>query len=250
MNSERLNIKNSRNLNLIADFYKGNKDSIIVMSHGFTGDRHEWGRNTKNALSFQEEGYNVLTFDFSGCGESDDDSLTVAKQVDDLNCIIKFISKEKISNICLFGHSLGGLVSLICYSPIINCIILSAPITNKREGYLEYKFSKDQQNELKEKGYITKVRDEGVRRKFIIDQQMIIDRETVDQEEILSNIDCPVLIIHGKDDEVVPVNDSISAMHYLNDQAKLEIIENTGHNFEGSVKTRGNLAINWLKNKF
>jgi esterase/lipase len=145
------------------------------MAHGFTGDKSEWGRFDKTAEVLNKSGYNVLAFDFSGSGESDDDSLTVDKQVDDLNCAINYVLDKGFKRIGLLGLSLGGFVSLKVYSAekSIKTMVLWAPVTDKKENYAEKKFNQEELKELKEKGYITKIMKAGVRRKIIIDKQMI-----------------------------------------------------------------------------
>jgi len=191
----------------------------------------------------------VLAFDFSGSGESDDDSLTVGKQVDDLNCAIKYVSDKGFKKIGLLGLSLGGLICLKVYSPDknIKTMVLWAPVTAKKENYAEKKFTPEQLQELKEKGYVTRIREKGIRKRIIIDKQMTYDREAVNQKEILSRIDCPVLIIHGNKDESVPLEDSKSAIQYLNPESKLEIIEGANHDFTEQLDAFITLSTNWFK---
>jgi esterase/lipase len=155
------------------------------MAHGFTGDISEWGRFDKVAESLYQSGYNVLTFDFSGCGESDDDTLTVGKQVDDLKFAIKFVKLKGFKKISFFGHSLGGLVSLKCFNPEIITMVLWAPVTDKIKYTWDKRYSKEQLQELSEKHYITKTRDKGIRKTILIDEQMLIDRELVNQKDLL-----------------------------------------------------------------
>lgn len=246
---EKVNFKNSRNLNLVGNLYPADSNSIIIMAHGFTGDKSEWGRFAPTAEVLNKAGYNVLVFDFSGSGESDDDSLTVGKQVDDLNCAIKYVSDKGFKKIGLLGLSLGGLVSLKVHSPEknIKTMVLWAPVTDKKENYAEKKFNPEELKELKEKGYITKIMEAGIRKKIIIDKQMVKDRESVNQKELLPHIDCPVLIIHGNQDESVPLEDSKSAIKYLSPESKLEIIHGADHQFSEQLDTIIELSINWFK---
>lgn len=245
---ERINVKNSRGLNLVGDLYSDDNKSIIIMSHGFTGDRHEWGTFDKIAENFHKANFDVLTFDFSGSGESDDDSLTVGKQIDDLNSIIDFVKQKKYENIILLGLSLGGLISLNCYNPDIKAIIGMAPVTDKIDYEWKDRYSDEQMVELKDKGYITKVRDEGFRKIIIIDEQMLRDRENVVQEKLLENINCPVLIFHGDKDDRVPLDNSKKAIEILGANSKLDIIKGEGHHFRNSIDYVVNKTVDWLKN--
>lgn len=246
---EKVNFKNSRSLNLVGNLYPTDNKSIIIMAHGFTGDKSEWGRFDKTAEALNKVGYNVLAFDFSGSGESDDDSLTVDKQVDDLNCAIRFVSDRGFRKIGLLGLSLGGLISLKVYSPEknIKTMVLWAPVTSKKDNYSKKKFTPAELNELKEKGYITKIMEAGVRKKIIIDKQIIKDRESINQKQLLSQIKCPILIIHGDKDESVPLEDSKNAIRYLPSKSKLEIIEGATHDFTEQLDTIIELTTNWFK---
>lgn len=245
---KRVTFKNSRGLTLVGHLYTSESDSVIIMSHGFTGDKSEWGRFDKVAEALNQLGFNVLTFDFSGSGESDDDSLTVDKQVGDLNSAIKFVKSKGYSRIGLFGHSLGGLISLKCDTPEIITMVLWAPVTNKVQYSWDKKYSKEPLQELSETGFITKIRDKGVRRKIIIDKQMLRDRETVDQKDLLKNIDCPILIIHGKKDQSVPYTDSEEAIKLLSSDSKLELVDEADHGFYEHMEIIIKLSREWFEN--
>jgi alpha-beta hydrolase superfamily lysophospholipase len=74
---EYITFNNSRGLNLSGRFYPAGSDGIIIMCHGLTADKSSLGRFDILAESFRLSGFNVLNFDFSGCGESDDDVISV-----------------------------------------------------------------------------------------------------------------------------------------------------------------------------
>lgn len=239
--------KNSRGKKLVGDFYKADSDKCIILCHGFTGDRHEWGRMDKTAQSLNKANYNILNFDFSGSGESDDDSITVKKEIDDLKSAIKFVKEKEFSNIGLLGLSLGGLVSLKNYTKKIKAMVLWAPVTSKKENYAQKQFNESEIKELEEKGFITKMMKEGIRKKIIIDKKIIEEREAINQKELLSKVKVPVLIIHGDKDESVPLEDSKNATQYLPEDSKLEIIEEADHGFSEQLDELIELSLNWFK---
>src|SRR3989339_1702651 len=97
---ERVNIKTFRGLNLIGDLYTADSDKIIIMSHGFNYDRHEKNNKfDKIATSLNKAGYNILTYDFSGSGESDDSPLTISNYTDDLKSVIEFVKNKGLKEI-------------------------------------------------------------------------------------------------------------------------------------------------------
>lgn len=116
---ERVTFTNSRNLTLVGNHYKAESESIIIMCHGMLSEKDSRGRAEKLVKAFNESGFNALTFDFSGCGESDDDSVTVSKEIDDLKAAIAYVKERGYKKIALYGHSLGSLICLNCYTPEI-----------------------------------------------------------------------------------------------------------------------------------
>lgn len=245
-NMEKIRFKNSRNLNLIGEFFASDSKSMIIMAHGFTGDKSEFGRFDKLAESFNKSGFNVLTFDFSGCGESDDDLLSDDKQIDDLNSAIKYAKAKGFKKIGLFGYSLGGLICLRCFTTDIVTMVLLAPVTDKVKYSSDKIFSKEQLEKLEEKGYITIIREGGLRKKVLIDKQMLIDRENLDQKKLLKNINCQILIIHGNKDESVPYSDSKEAIKLLSSDSKLETIDGANHGFYEQLDAVIKLAKSWF----
>ncbi|MBW2973397.1 alpha/beta fold hydrolase [Candidatus Woesearchaeota archaeon] len=243
---EKINFKNSRGLTLVGDFYSVDSDSIVIMMHGFTGDRHEGGKFDRAAEELNKKGYAVLNFDFSGAGESDDDSLTVDKEVVDANCAIQYAQNKGFAKIGLLGMSLGGLVAAKVYDNRIKTIVFWAPVTQPKENP-RARYTAEQLQELDEKGHITYTKDKGFRKTIIIDKQMLEDRTTVDTEKILSHIKCPVLIIHGDADTRVPLEGSKKAMQYLPLESRLVIIPGANHTFENHSGELISTTVDWFK---
>jgi len=245
---ERVIFKNSRNQSLVGHLYTSKSKSVIIMSHALANDKSERGKFDKVAKDLNQAGYSVLAFDFSGCGESDDDTLTVGKQIDDLQSAIKFVKSAGYQKIGLFGHSLGCLISLKCYSSEIITMVLWSPITNKITYSWHEKLSKEQLQELSNKGYFTRTRKNAIRIKYLIDKQMLLDRESVNQKELLKNINCPILIIHGTKDTSVPITDSENAIKLLSKDSQLELVEGADHDFNEHIDIIVSLSRDWFLN--
>jgi len=238
--SERIEFHNSRSLKLVGILESVKTDKIIILSHGFTGDKDEWGRFVKLAEALRDAGFAVLRFDFAGSGESDPSGITVQGEVDDLKSAIKFVRQQGRSKIGLFGHSLGGLCSILASDNEISTMALTAPVTHaKTPRFLNLQLRK----EIEEKGYIILKK----HREFRVEKEYVTVRESINQQEILSKVKCPVLIIQGDEDEHVPIEHTKSAMKFLSAESKLEIIKGANHDLKKEWETVVSLTVNWFK---
>lgn len=238
---KEVRFENGEGLELVGNLWESESNRGIVMSHGFTGDKHEWGSFDKVAKKVNEADFNVLTFDFSGCGESDKTSLTAEKEVEDLKAAIKYLKDEGVGTLGLFGHSLGGYVSLRNDS-MADAMVLTAPVTGSIDLASNHfwnlfinLFGKlPSWNYLKNK-----------RQLMWIDSKIVEEMRSVNREELLSGVECPVLIINGGEDEVIPVEESRKASELLN-QSKMEVIEGLSHGYEGHTDQVADSSIEWF----
>jgi len=245
---KKISFKNSRGLTLVGDLCEFSKDYIIIMSHGFTGDRHELGRFDIAIKYFCTKKHSTLRFDYSGSGESEDDSLTIAKEVEDLKSAVKYVKSLGYKKIGLFGMSLGALICLNSYSKNISCMVLIGPITHNRENYTAHKFDEQHKKQLFEKGFIEIPKKEGIRKIVIVDKEMFLEREKIKPSEYLKKVKCPVLIMHGDVDTFVPYKDSQDAMKYLSKESKLITLPKDNHHFMGkTLNTILKNSILWYK---
>ncbi len=246
---ERVTFKNSRNLTLVGNLYPSISNSIILMCHGFTSNKYSKGRFEKLATAFNECGFAALAFDFSGCGESDDDSLTIEKEVDDLKSAILYVKSKGYEKIALYGHSLGTLICLKSYIPEIITMVLSGALTGPMKYNWNEFFTKEQMQELKEKGYITENTSEEVRETIIIDRKILEGFELINQEELLKKVKCPILLIHGNNDEEekLAYERSKTAIKLLSTDSRLEVINGANHNFLEYFDIVIKLAVDWFK---
>lgn len=249
---EKVTFQNSEGLKLIGILHipKDKTTSAIIISPGFTANKN---RQRFIALSeaLSNEGFAVLRFDFGGCGESEDREITLKHQVNDLKSAIKYLKDKGYENIGLLGASLGGLISVLCYDEQIKSIVLWAPVTKAKTPLLIQKQELEQ--ELTDKSYVMELSDKGYviyqkeGREFKIPQEYFNERQAVNQEEILSGIGCPVLIIHGNKDDIIPLEEARSAAQFLNKESRLEIIEEGDHILGAKMDEVIPLSVDWFK---
>ena len=106
-------------------------------------------------------------------------------------------------------------------------------------------FSEKQRDELREKGFTVRTREEGFRNKFEIPEKLIDGKENLNQDELLEGIDCPILFIHGTEDETVPINQSKKAAKKL-ENTELKKIEDD-HYWKESVSEVADASSEFFK---
>ncbi len=243
---ERVTFKNQTGLNLVGDLHKADSDKIIILAHGFTNNRSSQKRFDRLAVSLTDNQFNVLKFDFSGCGESDPAIIELEQEVEDLKTAINYVKQKGYKKIALFGNSLGGLVCLKSYNKEIKTMVLTGPITDSMNYNWEDIYSKDKMNELDKKGYITlKSKQLGARK---VSKKMLDSFAEINQEKLLKNIECPVLIIHGDQgkEEKELLKRSKKAVKLLNKNSKLEIIKGEKHGLRDNYDQVINLTNKWF----
>jgi pimeloyl-ACP methyl ester carboxylesterase len=249
-NMKRVVFKNSRKLSLVGNLYSAGTESIIIMCHGFASDQNSQGRFKTMANSLMKYNFSSLSFDFSGCGESDDERITLDKLIDDLNSAIAYVKTLGFKKIALFSHSLGGFISLKCFSSEITTMVLLGPQTGPRDFRGENYNTPEQLQELKEKGYFTFIKKNRIREKIIVDEQLHVDLSHINQYEVLKKVTCPILIIHGNngENELEGYKNSETGIDFLSKESKLEVIDGANHSFVEHYDTVIKLTTDWFLN--
>ncbi len=247
---DKINFKNSKGLNLVWNLYKSNSDSIVIMCPWYTNDKSSQWRFDSIANNINKSLYNVLSFDFSWCWESDDEIISIERHKDDLNSAIKYVKSLGYKNIWLFWYSWGSRLCLECFSSDISTIILLwAWSDSVKYDWLKY-YGKDKLNDLETKWYLEDVDDTRIRKIVKIWKQTLKDFEGFSQKELLSTVDCPVLIIHWNNpndkEELDLLSMSKKWIRYLSKDSVIEIINWADHSFNGYIDEVSKLSCDWF----
>ncbi len=216
----------------------------VITSHGYKSHRDS-DKYFQIAHRFPLEGIAVFRFDHRGAlnGESDGEfeDTTLSRRVEDLLTAIETLSGvSEIDSSCLglLGSSLGGMDVLMVKSDRVKAkVIMATPFAFPQP-------SEEMKSAFKEKGYYDYTDGSRIRKEFYEDAQRYDLREEVKE------IGCPLLVIHGYLDELVPRHHAEVLYSAAGTEIKdLKMIEEGDHAFTNLEKLNEVLgyALDWFK---
>jgi len=205
----------------------------IINSHGLLSNKDS-DKFIALGERFAEEGFIVLRFDFSGCGESEGNiaDTTVTGRKEDLLKALAFMQGRLSGStqpIGLLGSSMGGFVSLLvasCREEIQAVAAWATPFSFE---------------ELREA--ITLSSGGIIKERFFKDARLYSAAELVPGVRNL-------LIIHGDSDETVPLNHAHRLYEVAPEPRQMEIISGADHSITGPKHREKAIALSlgWFKN--
>lgn len=239
----RLNIK----LDMPEGWQPGQKCPLVVVIHGFTGHIEET-HIVAVSKGINAVGYATLRADMYGHGHSDGEfkKHTLFKWMTNALTVIDYArGLDFATDIYLCGHSQGGLLVMLAAAlkhDIIKGLIPLSPawmipeIARKGE-LLGERFDPDHIPE-KLHGW----------HDLDLDGNYARVAQTIHVEEAIDRYRGPVLIVHGDEDEAVPVEYGIrAAERYAN--AKLVLIEGDDHCYDRHLDQVVAAVQDWLRHR-
>ncbi len=221
---------------------EGGSDSAVVLIHGFKGFRR-WGFFPHLADRLVEDGHAVVSFDFSlnGVGEGglDFDELeafarnTFTRELAELAQVVEALRGGSLpgpvpTRIGLLGHSRGGGIGILGARELgVDALVTWASVATFR------RWDDATCQRWKEAGRIH-VANARTNQEMPLDVTLLEDvernAERLDIEAAAGALDIPWLIVHGDDDQAVPVAEAERLSHAAPD-ARLQVIAGAGHTF-------------------
>jgi len=206
------------------------KEPVTILCHGFASGKDS-GTNIRLEEFLRGQGLHSLRFDFFGHGESGGDfsEITVSRSVDDVRAAHNFLRGCGYRRFGLVGSSFGGLVSILAASELegLETLALKSPVSD----CLSRLFESNGEWDIplwKGQGYHTYMDFEGKERR--LDYKFYEDAAQRCGYDAAVRIDIPTLIVHGEEDEIVPVLQSIRLAELIPD-CRLHIIPGADHRY-------------------
>ncbi len=219
---------------------------LVILLHGLTSAKDR-PHTLLAAQAMREAGFATLRFDLYGHGESGGEfrKHTLPKWISNTLAVIDHVRGLGYTDLWLSGHSQGGLVAALVAgmeADRIRGLILRAPAfmipQAARDGnLLGYRMDPD------------RIPDSfSTIKELKLDGTYIRIAQTIHAEEAVDRYKGPVLILHGDQDDTVPLADSQRiAKRYQN--CKLVVISGETHHFDRYPEQMQEIIRSWMENQ-
>lgn len=198
-----------------------NNDNVIILFHGFASSKSS---QLEEARYLHSKGLTVLLVDFRGCGNSSGNKTSIGYyEANDVKSVYEWVKNRfSDSSIILFGHSMGAAAILRAtanYDIHPDGIIIESVFDNLRKTI---------ENRFDAIGFPTFPS----ANLMIIWAQILykIDVNEHNPVDYAKNIECPILVMHGKQDSRAKVDEGLSVYEHLASRNKKWVVfEGLGH---------------------
>ncbi len=234
-------IRNSQGEKLAYDYLPGREGDprIVVLGHGVTGNKD---RPVVAGLAeaLQQAGIASLKFSFAGNGDSEGRFIdcTVTKEIGDLGAVLDVL--EKAGRVIAYGgHSMGGAVGVkrTAADDRIKVLLSLAGMVDCAK-FAQTEFGEETPDE----GCMWEEESCPLSSTYMNDMASI--GSIVD---LGSAIKVPWLLLHGTEDDVVLIQDSIDIEAVATCEHKLITIEGADHSFSEHMSAMTGPAVAWVE---
>lgn len=206
-------------------------DRVVILCHGFLSNKDS-RTNLRLTELLVAQGIGTLRFDWFGMGESEGafGRITVATCCDQLERAIGLMRDRGYHELGLIGSSFGGLLAILVGQrhPELRAIGLKCPVPDFPE-MLDHEFGANGIEEWRRTNYIPDVT--GGTAPVFLDFAFYESCRVFNAYEAARDINAPVLIVHGEQDELVPFHQIERLEESLPDDAKLVLLPEADHQF-------------------
>ena len=214
-------------------------------AHRRLGARRDGNKDRPFVVALAEglaaAGIHALRFSFAGNGASEGRfaDATISKEVEDLGAVLSVLDGYSV---CYVGHSMGGAVGVLRASgdERIRLLVSLAGMVHTR-AFAEREFGE----EVPDEGCMWEEPDCPLSQAYMDDMAQI---DTVVRRG--AEIVVPWLLIHGSEDDVVPIDDSHDILAQASDNAELVVIDGADHVFSEHAQVMVEKVVGWLRGQW
>ncbi|HUW65287.1 MAG TPA: alpha/beta hydrolase [Spirochaetia bacterium] len=215
---------------------------VVVMCHGFTGDKLGGGAQ-ELAGELARLGWATCAFDFAGCGESEGDfaDLTLSGQVGDLTAAVDWCFGQGFNRLVTLGRSFGGS-TVVCQAAgdrRVGGVATFAAVAGLTDLFTGFAGGAvETAGDPEEPVYLPEAT---LKRKFFADLR---GWDVLDCAARLSPR--PFLVLHGTADDVVPPRDAELLYQAAGEPKRMLLVQGADHQFAGGLAEAWQAFLTWL----
>ena len=227
---------------------KGEKLQMVMILHGFTGNKNEKLLTTL-ADALEAQGIASIRFDFNGHGESEGDfvNMTVLNEIEDARHVYEYVRDLRyVDSVSVAGHSQGGVVTSMLAGELgrenVKSIVLLAPAAVLRDDAIR--------GNVMGTAYDAGNPPESVKifGRFDLGRNYMLTSQTLPIYETAAKFTGPVCVIHGTADRIVPYTYS-ERYNKIYADSEIHLIDGADHGLTGFEDEAAKMAVNFLKKR-
>ena len=214
----------------------------VILCHGVESNK-ESDKLVLLSRELAQRNVLALRFDFACAGESGKfEEITYSSEVEDLQAAFSFMRDHHAGKVAVLGSSMGGTVALLFaaqHTDVATVVTIAAPVHPER--FASRLLTPAELQEWRKMGYTFY---HGQR----INVSLLHDLEKLNVPDAAKKISCPVFILHGDRDDVVPVEEAHELYDYLPGSKRLFILQGADHRLSDPALMDPALseAVEWL----
>jgi putative redox protein len=246
MKEEKIGFRNNRGDTLSGVLHHPpaiRPNGAAILCHGMESDK-----NSEKLIflgrKLAESGVLALRFDFAYAGESSGkfEDITYSGEVEDLKAAFSLVQERRAGKTAILGSSMGGTIGVLyaAQEPRVAALVtVAAPV--HPEKFPQRILTASQLQEWRERGFTLY---NGQR----LNLSLLEDLERLNVPQAARSVQCPVLIVHGDADEVVPISESYELRDSLGGAKRLSILNGGDHRLSDPALMQRALeeSLDWL----
>jgi len=220
LSAEDVVVESSTGARLSGRFSPGRMPTAVVLLHGYGGNQDEV---LPLANQLHEAGFTVFTYDQRGCGASTGEITFGAREQDDLISVVDYLSsRPDVERLGVFGFSMGGATAIMAAArePRLKAVVADSAWADVR-AWLQpsvkdsFLHPRDPFTALSLK---------------LAERRTGIDLDELRPADVVARISPrPILLIHGRADEVVGASEAERNHGAAQEPKKLVLVSGARH---------------------
>jgi len=231
---KEINLKSYDSTDIVADYNEASGTRGALFVHGITSERTETGLYTRLSDLFVTGNISTLSIDLRSHGESagDQKDFILSGAINDICAGIDYLLSAGKKSILIVAASFSGGLSIraaelriknVSHLVLLNPRLTYTPWIQDPELWSNGRLTNNALQSLENKAYVE-------RKGFKLGRSMINELLSFNPAIGLTALKKPILFVHGKEDSVIPIENTREAHKLCNNSEFIEI-PNAQHGF-------------------